>query len=128
MLVSKSVGDYCSSSLTESLREGFATLVPLPLDETAVTLGALLKKLLTEGCGELCFVGTNSELVHDVADAFVEDRGDLHIVTTAFSDVDEALEYFVYGAGAAEIDLLALVGDVPELATSLLTMYEGQKV
>jgi hypothetical protein len=98
----------------------FVALVPAFSAEERKLVEAIARLLLDSGCEELCCVGPEAEMLHDTLDALLERSGRLEVVTTGIEDLDEALEYFLYGAGGGSKTLLALVSDHPDLAAALL--------
>lgn len=90
----------------------FVTLLPACSSEEVATALRSANALLDHGCKEFCCVGPSSESLEDELDQLVENANRLDVVTTAFTDDAEALEYFLFAAGGGRISvLLALVAD-----------------
>lgn len=111
--------DSLDANLHEVLRDGYIALIPAETDHE-VNCERIVDMLVQSGCKELCFVGGLAEYLHDEADSILEKSMLLKVVTTACSDELEAIDYFLYGAGGGESDMLALVDDWPALKMKLL--------
>jgi hypothetical protein len=99
------------------LRPRFIVLVPAYAE--LVAFDVLLAQLIESGCSELCFTGPFASSLHDSADAHLEDSGHTDVLTTACLEENEAIEYFLYGAGGRSFDLLALVAELPAFEAAL---------
>lgn len=102
-----------------SRREQFVVLVPAFNSAEREKVVAVTSNLVDLGCKEFCCVGPEAEPLHDAIDAIVEDSGALEIVTTWYTDGNDACEYFLFAAGAAKLTLLALVSEHPKLISML---------
>lgn len=108
-------------NLREVLRDGYVALIPAGAShETDIEL--VLDGLVQSGCKEFCFTGNFAEDLHDKVDSFLEKEMLLQIATTACPDELEAIDYFLYGAGGGESDMLALVNGWPSLKIEILQM------
>ncbi|HCF62685.1 MAG TPA: hypothetical protein DFS52_32435 [Myxococcales bacterium] len=72
------------------------------------------------GSVELCAVGPEAEQLHDALDAVLEASGALEVVTTWHQSISDACDYFLYAAAAGRANLLALIGEHPELQAMLV--------
>jgi hypothetical protein len=80
--------------------------------------------LVQQGCVELCCVGALSENLHDRLDDWLEAAGRLDIITTWHEDLAEGAEYFLFGAGAQRLALVAVVADCPDIVATLMSVAE----
>lgn len=117
------------SRLTEEVPvpsgEAFAVLLPAYSNqEISVSLGQAAT-LLDRRCIEFCCVGSRAEELHDRLDEVIEDREEFDVVTTFHADIEEACEYFLFAAGAAEPQLLAMVLDHPEIEMQLNSVIKN---
>lgn len=105
-------------------RKSYALL--LLANETSEIEGALTFALVVAGagCKEICCMGYVSAELEDALDAALELQGRLDVVTTSFSEEDEALDYFLFAAGGAEsgMDLVAVIDDHVSLKRSLVSL------
>jgi hypothetical protein len=111
------------SSLTcdikKLLQSPFTLLVPAYTEEEQARVILVAADLLPLGCKEICCVGSRAESLHDMLDGLIESSSNLDIVTTWHADVIEAAEYFIFAAGGASTDLVALISDHASIAAAL---------
>lgn len=119
--VARALGDVSSSC--KELREGFASLIQTGLlffsDEISVAVLSLFKG----GCGEICFVGERANAFHDDLDFFLEEMGGVKVITTAFESEEDAIEYVLFGAGAAQVDVLVITGGSVSLERKIVDEF-----
>jgi hypothetical protein len=75
--------------------------------------------LIDLGCVEFCCAGAEAEWLHDELDYVIEDKGTLGVVTTWYESEAEACQCFLFAAGGAQLELLAIVLDHPGLLAAL---------
>jgi hypothetical protein len=120
---------YQSASINSidfsGMRPGVVVFIDANLDCDRDRMRSIFELLLRNKVYEICSVGNFAEDLHDYFDNNIEITGSLDIVTTACIDNVEGVEYFMYGAGAAERDLLALIDDNPYLLEILAREFEN---
>jgi hypothetical protein len=112
-----------------ALRRGFIVLFPA-FSKDGVSEPSwrnVIDLVISVGAAEICAIGPFASEFHDQLDELLERRGVIEIVTTACSDEKDGVEYFVYGAGAAEADLLVLADEHQELIDAVSEEYEHHK-
>lgn len=102
-----------------SIQAPFVTLLPAYAASERQKAAGLTKKLIEIGCIEFCCVGPEAELLHDALDEIIEAEGALEVVTTWTEDPTEGCDYFLHAAGAARVNLLALIQSQPQLQVIL---------
>lgn len=100
--------------------EGYLVLLPA-FNEQEDIKSLEVSRFYMEGlCKEFCCVGVNAEKLEEEMDVMLEDIG-LFIPTTAILKVDDACDYFLFGADAGNARyLFALVEEHSHLAEKLI--------
>lgn len=96
-----------------------AVLLPAFSREECALALSMIPALLEKNCRQIVCVGNLAEQLHDGSDNVVEDLHRSDVVTTFYTDVDAACEYFVFAVGPLTQTLLALVSGHPPLVDAL---------
>lgn len=117
-----------ADKLPDTAGGSFAVLLPGYSEREVSQCVGLVAALLDLGCIEFCCIGNRAEELHDHIDEVIEDREQFNVVTTFHADEEEACEYFLFAAGAAEPSLVAMVLDHPEVACQLESLIRSSDV
>ncbi|WP_372382524.1 hypothetical protein ACCQ12_19685 [Xanthomonas sp. NCPPB 1068] len=102
--------DCLGKALSLLGEQGFVAMLPAYSKEEMDAMLKSSKVLIEFGCKELCFVGDFASQTEDELDILLENSENLSVVTTSYEDENEAIEYLIFAAGAAEGKILVILG------------------
>jgi len=118
---------YCctdKNAVSINFSSEFVVLVPIFFQEDINEAIKIISPLLGKGCKEVCCVGLESEIFHDLLDDIIEDSSFFDVVTTWHKDVIEGCEYFLFAAGGQKTELLVFTFKHPEILSFLADVDE----
>jgi hypothetical protein len=108
--------------------EGYVVLLPAYSQSEIVASLSFARPYMSSLCKEFCCVGAKASQLEDQIDAVLEDV-ELYVPTTAFSDTDDACNYFLYAADAGVARLLfAPICDHNDLVVTLSAMANASQL